>query len=219
MRIKQIPFYLILIFIHFGCNSSKNRINRSHKNSFSLRIPYIKCNTPIYLDEDIFANSLKNLNNLSFSVGYTSIDTYHASVKDTTAKDSIRYLYAKNIKSLVKLNLPNTKMLNDSSLLKKDNDFIKTNVGNIWFRKRKINSSISNLVQESYQSDKQLFISISSFYYQKKFKNTVYIFVFNTTKNELLYLNKLHYTCDIRDYEALEEVVSYGLLKLKENFE
>jgi hypothetical protein len=219
MRIKQIQLYLILPFILFGCNGSKSGVTIKRDYSFSTRIPYKKCDDPIKLNEDLSTNSLKNFDNLSFSAAYTSIDTYHSAVSDTIAKDSIRYLYAKNIKDLVKLSFPNIEMLNDSMILKKDNPFILKNTGNIWYRNRNLNSSITKLIQESYQSNKQLFIEISSYYYQKQFNNRINIFVFNTTENKLLYLNKLNYICDIRDYESLEKAISYGLLKLKENFE
>ncbi len=221
MRINQIVSYTILLIIISGCSSYEQRLKREKKYSFKNIIPYTKCSDPVKLiDEtkgDVFL--LKDLNNLSYSTAYTSIDTYHSSISDTIAKDSIRYLYANNINKLVGSVFSNVNMINDSLILKKSNNYIYKNTSNINRGKEKITASIKNLIQQNKNSTQQLFIEISSFYFNNEFNNSVTIFVFDLSENKLLYLDKLKYICDIRDYNSLEKVLSFGLLKLKENFE
>ena len=109
-------------------------------------------------------------------------------------------------------------MTNDSVLLRKNYWYIVRN-SNAFVLSKKPNNKLEKFKTTAHKANKQLFIKITSSLGKIKFPIGINICVFDIKNNILLYNDFIQYDCDIRDYEALEEVVSYGLLKLKENFE
>ena len=218
MKSNSLLFFLIISIVLSSCSIS-HKSNES-KRVMSLQIvdPFKVCKEPIEVyDKPDKPHLLTNLSDLSFSTAYTSIYTHHIKA-DSLEKDSIRFLYARNIKGLIKNTFPNIEMTNDSVLLRKNYFYIVKNSNALVLTKRP-NKSIEKYKVKAYGSNKQLFININSFLGKMKFPTNVSINVFDIKNNVLLYNDYLQYDCDIRDYKALEKVISFGLLKLKENFE
>lgn len=222
MKIKYTHSCLLITIIIFNCSGIKKAVFKKEQSlSMEARIPFMKCNSPVELnDKKDQRNSLKDLDSLSFSIAYTSIDTYHANrVSDSLKKNEIRYFYAHKIKELVGGSFSKISFVNDSVLLNKDYDYINKSVSNIIYNKGKTKPSIDKISLNQRGSNKQLFINIHSFFFKAEFKNYVAFFVFDLKEKQLLYLDRMDYKCDIRDYNSLEKVVLYGLSKLKQNFE
>ncbi|MEZ4797310.1 MAG: hypothetical protein R2785_09075 [Flavobacteriaceae bacterium] len=215
----NLPFYFLILAVAFSsCGVGHESTKSNREISLQMVEAYKKCEDPVeVLDKPDKPHLLTNLSDLSFSTAYTSIYTHHIKA-DSLEKDSIRFLYARNIKSLIKNAFPNIEMTNDSVLLRKNYFYIAKNSNALVLTKRP-NKNIEKYKLKAYGSNKQLFININSFLGKMKFPTNVSINVFDTQNNKLLYSDYLQYECDIRDYETLEKVISYGLLKLKENFE
>jgi len=215
MKSKLLFYYSFLLLILVNCSGSKNSHTINQSIPLSKVELYRECSDPVEVfdtpDED---NSKINLRSLSYSTTYTAIYTHHINA-DSLEKDSIRFAYAKSTRNLVKMAFPKIALTDDAILLRRDYKYIVKNLNNIYFDNT-LNKSVENLTTEAYTANMQLFINVSSSLGKNKFPNRVCFYIFNINNNELKYRDCFTYNCDIRDYTALEKVISHGLLKLKE---
>ena len=184
--------------------------------------PFTRCDSIVPLiDMEDENYVLKNANNLSYSTAYVSIFTDYKIKADSTEKEVIRFDYEKRIHDLVTLAFPNIETTNDSVLLSKNYNSITKPLNKLFLKDNYYQIYINDLVTETNRSNKQLFIRIYSSHRldRSNIYITFYIFRIKQKSKEILYEDRMRYNCDIRDYESLEKVISYGLLKIKESFE
>lgn len=218
MIIKRLLFCLIFVLLIFACGTGKN------KKVYSLEEirPFAKCDSLLPLidiEDDNY--KLKNINNLSYSTTYTSIYTDYKLKSDSTQKERIRYDYENRIHDLVTFAFPNIEITNDSVLLSKNYQSIAKPINKLHLKDNYYESYINYLITETNRSNKQLFIRVYSSHRKEKSNIyiTFYVFRIKQKSKEILYEDRMRYNCDIRDYDSLEKVISYGLLKIKESFE
>lgn len=203
------------MLIAYSCASSKP----SDKPKLDDTISFISCDKLFPINDIEDENSILNdINNLSYSGMYTIIHTLKPKT-DSLEKNNIRYQYNGKIKSKISEILPNVTIEEKNPLINKSFQYIWKIRNSFFTHKRHVTSNIEKITSDA--SNKQLYI-ISEYIQPELTINetiTIYIFIFDPIKKELLYTDRLKYNCDIRDYKSLERALSYGLYKVKENFQ
>ncbi len=217
MNIKHHKYFILILLVIFSCASQK--VIKKKIEDFN---PFEECSLPVaFFDIEDYNYGLKDLDNTSYSFTNTIIYGTSGISTDTLEKDSIRMSFSKLIKPKINSILPNVKILNETNNNISPSKFYKNMLLIESEKNINRNSKKRALKTLSISDDrsKQMLIFIKSFFSTETFKNKINIIIFDAKTFNLLYLDQIEYYCDIRDYDALEEVISYGLLKLKENFE
>ena len=99
----NLPFYFLILAVAFSsCGVGQESTKSNREISLHMVEAYKKCEDPVEVyDKPDKPHILTNLSDLSFSTAYTLILTHHIQA-DSLEKDSIRFLYANNLKKLVK---------------------------------------------------------------------------------------------------------------------
>jgi hypothetical protein len=218
MKIKHDKYYILFLLVIFSCASQK--VIKKKIEDFN---PFEQCSLPVaFFDIEDYNYGLKDLDDTSYSFTNTIIYGTSGISTDTLEKDSIRMSFSKLIKPKINSLLPNVKILNETNINNISPSKFYKNMRLIESEKNIDRNSKKRAIKTLSVSDdrsKQMLIFIKSFFSTETFKNKINIIIFDAQTFNLLYLDQIEYFCDIRDYDALEEVISYGLLKLKENFE
>ncbi|PNQ72310.1 hypothetical protein C1T31_12220 [Hanstruepera neustonica] len=198
--------YLLFLFLNFGYAQKINK---------TIALPDIKtCEEPISLN-DPNEREFNRINGKIIRLSYSTLYSYTFSGYDSLQRDNLRFEIAKISQQIVTKVLPQVKLLNDSIFLRKTYNEIMFNT--VPIKQYKRYRTAKNLIIED-NSDYQLFIESLFSVGIGKNMNSISFFVFDLKKGKIVYFDRMHYNCDIRDLKALEKVLTYGLLKIKEKY-
>lgn len=204
LNMKNILIYCILMLINYA---------HAQKTKTPISLPdIIVCEEPISLN-DPNEREFNRINGKISRLSYSTLYSYTFSGYDSIQRDNLRFEIAKISKQIITNVFPKIKLLNDSIFLRKTYNDIMFNTVPIKHYDRY--RTAKNLILED-NSDYQLFIESLFSIGADKNMNSLSFFVFDLKKNKIVYLDRMHYDCDIRDQKALEKVLTYGLLKIKE---
>lgn len=168
------------------------------------------CELPLEIYDPEFKyeiNKLIDLKSLSFSAGYTQ---FHGKF-DSIQKNELRYSMANFIESVIKNEIPDIKVLDNSEILNKSYNTIMKNLTLI---KARNDYGLIRKVTIKDRNSNQLFIEIRGYPHDKKLTTSIHIYVFDINNKDLLYYDYFKYFCDPRNLDTFAEAIKYGLNKL-----
>ncbi|MGH1388474.1 hypothetical protein [Kordia sp.] len=206
---KKIAFILIGIVL-VACTGTKSTSKIKKRSKLPVIVACAE-DAKIYdRDSKFDVNRLNDLSNLSYTATYTMIHTR----MDSLEKDSIRFAIDKTAKRVVQKVFPESTYLDETLLLNKNYNDIMFYTTDIRHNNQDANA-VDKLTIPSLNNSKQLFVEVRTYVIDKKFSNSIRIFVFDIVLKKLLYYDSVSYKCDVRDETMFMKTLHYGMNKLK----